>query len=108
MGHRGRTAQLPVPPTPLGAASVLQQSGAAVAPLHPCGCEVTGLNLAGTDGIVSPEVAGALEVLMAHHGFVLLRGQGNTQYELANRSNCDSRCGPSVDAVVYWAGTSRA
>ena len=73
---RGRTAVLPEPPTVAAACSVLQQHGAACEPISPCGCEITGLTLAASGGAVAPELAGALELLMAAHGFVLLRRQG--------------------------------
>ena len=54
----------------------LAQLGATVVPMPgPCGCEIKGIDLAGTEGKLQPEVAGAIEVLMAIHGFVLFRNQ---------------------------------
>ena len=56
--------------------AVLAQLGATVVPMPgPCGCEIKGIDLAGTEGKLQPEVAGAIEVLMAIHGFVLFRNQ---------------------------------
>ena len=73
---RGRTAVLPTPPTVDAATAVLAAAGCDCAPLAPCGVEVRGLDVAASGGRVAPDVAGALEVLMAHRGLVLLRGQG--------------------------------
>ena len=73
---RGRTAVLPTPPTVDAATAVLAAAGCACAPLSPCGVEIRGLDVAASGGRVAPDVAGALEVLMAHRGLVLLRGQG--------------------------------
>jgi len=78
---RGRTAKLPEPPTAAAAEAVLATHGASVAPITPCGCEIKGMDLAGSDGKLGSEVAGALEVLMAVHGFVLFRNQGRVQNE---------------------------
>ena len=80
---RGRTAVHPNPQTADAAASVLGTFGAACAPVadSPVGCEITGLDIAAMDGALPPELAGALEILMAVHGFVLLRGQGQPQEE---------------------------
>eukprot|EP00303_Exanthemachrysis_gayraliae_P015564 CAMPEP_0206027556 /NCGR_PEP_ID=MMETSP1464-20131121/43465_1 /ASSEMBLY_ACC=CAM_ASM_001124 /TAXON_ID=119497 /ORGANISM="Exanthemachrysis gayraliae, Strain RCC1523" /LENGTH=117 /DNA_ID=CAMNT_0053401599 /DNA_START=56 /DNA_END=405 /DNA_ORIENTATION=- len=58
------------------AEAVLREHGADCVPIKPCGIEVKGLDVASTDGTLDPQVAGALEVLMAAHGVVLLRGQG--------------------------------
>lgn len=80
---RGRTAVHPSPPTADAAVGVLAGYGAACAPISnsPVGCEVTGLDIAALDGALPPTLAGALEVLMAEHGLVLLRGQGQPQNE---------------------------
>lgn len=78
---RGRTAQLPSPATPASAVAVLQAAGATIEPIHPCGCEIKGLDIAAMDGTLPPAIAGALEVLMAEHGLVLFRGQGRPQNE---------------------------
>eukprot|EP00961_Rhodomonas_salina_P251051 3394045-Rhodomonas_salina.2 len=71
---RGRTAELPA--TPAAATAILQEFGATAEPIQPCGYEIKGIDLAATDGVVPPNVAGALELLMAERGFVLFRGQG--------------------------------
>ena len=72
----GRTAKLPSSVTAEAAEAVLAQLGATVVPMPgPCGCEIKGIDLAGTEGKLQPEVAGAIEVLMAIHGFVLFRNQ---------------------------------
>jgi len=85
---RGRTAVLPEPRTAAAACAVLAKLGVAVQPIVPCGCEVSGLDLCADEGQpVSPEVAGALEVLMAVHGFVLLRKQGRPQQESSSSSS---------------------
>ena len=78
---RGRTAVLPAPATREGAVRVLEAFGASAAPLSPCGVEVAGLDVAGVGGRLPPDVAGALEVLMAEHGLVLLRRQGRPRSE---------------------------
>jgi hypothetical protein len=78
---RGRTAQLPEPRTQEAAEAVLAQHGASVVPISPCGCEVKGLDLTKAGGKLEPDVAGALELLMAVHGFALFRNQGNEQNE---------------------------
>jgi hypothetical protein len=45
-----------------------------VSPLMPCGIEIMGVDIAHTDGgSLPPKMAGALEMLMAHHGFALFR-----------------------------------
>ena len=77
----GRTAILPTPPTVAAAEAVLARHSIAHVPLEPCGTEVRGLDLAASDGIIELDVAGALEVLMAHLGFVLFRKQGRPQRE---------------------------
>ena len=78
---RGRTAKVPEPATAEAAAEVLAAHGASVVPIAPCGCEIKGLDLAGRGGRLEGDLAGALELLMAIHGFVLLRNQGNEQNE---------------------------
>ena len=80
---RGRTAVHPSEPTAQAAAGVLAKYGASVAPIpaSPVGCEVTGVDVAAAEGGLPQDLAGALEVLMAVHGFVLLRGQGRPQNE---------------------------
>jgi len=78
---RGRTAKVPEPATAEAAAAVLAAHGASVVPIAPCGCEIKGLDLAGRGGKLEGDLAGALELLMAIHGFALLRNQGNEQNE---------------------------
>ena len=78
---RGRTAKLPEPDTAEAAEAVLAQHGATAVPISPCGCEIKGLDLASVHGKLSGEISGALEILMAVHGFVLFRKQGHEQNE---------------------------
>ena len=80
---RGKTVVHPSPPTASAAASVLATFGGTCAPIvnSSVGCEITGLDIAAMEGVLPPELAGALEVLMAVYGFVLLRGQGRPQNE---------------------------
>ena len=78
---RGRTAVLPSPPTAEAAIAVLGRHSATVTPMSPCGCEIEGIDIASVEGKLDPEVAGALEVLMAVHGLVLFRRQGHAQNE---------------------------
>lgn len=80
--QRGRSAELPEPATTAAAVAVMRSFGAEVAPMKPCGVEIKGVDVAGTDdGRLPPKMAGALEVLMATYGFVLLRKQGTEQNE---------------------------
>lgn len=72
---RGRTA---VRPAPEAVPAVLERLGVSARPLEPCGVELRGVDATRR---LPPELAGALEVLMAEHGFVLLRGQGTAQRE---------------------------
>lgn len=73
---RGRTAVYPKEITTEAATAVLTKHGASCVPIAPCGMEVKGVDVAAVDGSIAPDLAGALEVLMALHGFVLLRKQG--------------------------------
>lgn len=80
--QRGRSAEMPDPATTAAATAVMQSFGAEVVPMKPCGVEIKGVDVAGTDdGRLPTTMAGALEVLMATHGFVLLRKQGIKQNE---------------------------
>eukprot|EP00811_Abedinium_folium_P036446 NODE_9153_length_1443_cov_8.945289.p1 GENE.NODE_9153_length_1443_cov_8.945289~~NODE_9153_length_1443_cov_8.945289.p1 ORF type:complete len:370 (-),score=97.75 NODE_9153_length_1443_cov_8.945289:255-1364(-) len=63
------------------AEAILAAHNGAAVPITPCGCEVTGIDIAASRGKLPPRLAGALEMLMAHHGFVLLRKQGRPQHE---------------------------
>jgi hypothetical protein len=66
-GGRGRTAELPSPPTAAVATAVLQHDfGANVVPTHPCGCEIRGVDIAAMDGNLPPKMAGAVEVRGLH------------------------------------------
>ena len=58
-----------------------QEFNASCEPIHPCGIEIKGVDLAGMGGKMPPKLAGAVEVLMAEHGFALFRGQGTQQNE---------------------------
>jgi len=78
---RGRTAKVPEPATAEAAAAVLAAHGASVVPIAPCGCEIKGLDLAGRGGTLEGDLAGAVELLMAIHGFVLFRNQGHEPNE---------------------------
>ena len=79
---RGRTAEMPEPATAAAAVAVMESFGAEVVPMKPCGVEIKGVDVAGTDdGRLPPAMSGALEMLMATHGFILLRGQGVKQNE---------------------------
>lgn len=78
---RGRMAQVPEPATAEAAAAVLAKHGASAVPMSPCGCEIKGLDLAGRGGKLEGDLAGAVELLMAIHGFVLFRNQGHEQNE---------------------------
>jgi len=77
----GRTAKVPEPATAEAAAAVLAVHGASVVPIEPCGCEIKGLDLAGCGGKLEGDLAGAVELLMAIHGFVLFRNQGHEPNE---------------------------
>lgn len=78
---RGRTAVIPEPRTVAAAGAVLEKHGASFSPISPCGCEIKGLDLAAKGCSLQPDLAGALELLMAIFGFVLLRKQGSAQEE---------------------------
>lgn len=78
---RGRTA---VRPMRGQARSVLKAFGGSMKRLEPCGVEVRGVNATRR---LDPRLAGALEALMAEHGFVLLRGQGRSQSEQGIRGS---------------------
>lgn len=87
---RGRTA---VRPAPADVPAVLARCGAVMRPLEPCGLEISGVD---TTKRLAPELAGALELLMAEQGFVLFRGQGSVQEEsgvrgkfLTGRQQCE-------------------
>jgi len=58
---------------------ILSQFGASIAPIKPCGVEVKGVNLSER---LDPKLAGALEAIMADHGFILFRNQGAEQNEM--------------------------
>ena len=73
---RGRTAVHPEAKTNEAAVAVLEKHGASCVPMSPCGAEIKGVDIAALDGTLAPDLAGALEVLMALHGFVLFRKQG--------------------------------
>ena len=45
-----------------------QEFNASCEPIHPCGIEIKGVDLAGMGGKMPPKLAGAVEVLMAEHG----------------------------------------
>jgi len=80
--RRGRTAVYPKEGSTAEAAEeVLRTHGATCTPIHPCGVQVHGIDIAASDGTLTPEVSGALEVLMAAHGLVLMRGQGKVHEE---------------------------
>jgi len=85
MMPQGRTAVFPEPRTEEAAVAYLRTHGATVQPITPCGIEVKGLDIAAVEGTLAPEVAGALEVLMAARGFVLLRKQGRPLNEAGIR-----------------------
>eukprot|EP00928_Gymnodinium_smaydae_P090950 TRINITY_DN7465_c0_g2_i1.p1 TRINITY_DN7465_c0_g2~~TRINITY_DN7465_c0_g2_i1.p1 ORF type:complete len:370 (+),score=58.73 TRINITY_DN7465_c0_g2_i1:120-1229(+) len=59
--------------------SILSEFGATLVPIEPCGVEVKGINL--TERL-DPKLVGALESVMADHGFVLFREQGTMQNEM--------------------------
>lgn len=73
---RGRTAVHPEAKTNEAAVAVLEKHGASCIPLSPCGVEIKGVDIAAVDGTLAPDLAGALEILMALHGLVLFRKQG--------------------------------
>jgi len=73
---RGRTA---VRCKPEEVNSVLEKFGASITVMEPVGAEVHGVD---TTKELHPELAGCLELIMADHGLILFRNQGNPQKEM--------------------------
>ena len=90
---RGRTAVHPTPLTADAATRVLDTFGAAWSPIEgsAVGCEITGLDIAAMGGALPPELAGALEVLMAVHGLCSCGGRAGRSTSLASRAYTSRR-----------------
>jgi len=73
---RGRTA---IRPSLVKVPEVLEKFGVSAEILECVGVEVKGVD---TTQRLHPELAGAIEMLMAEHGFVLFRDQGSEQNEM--------------------------
>ena len=93
---RGRTA---VACTLEEVPAILAEHGADVSPIWPCGATVTGVD---TTMPLSPRLAGALEVQMAHSG-----ASAPTPCVVEANDACDrmQHCVPYARTLVLWSGS---